>query len=222
MKPDAKQMKVLQDYLQKTMNYRESYEEVYDHIISALETLPQDADFEEAINTIIKNDFGGHDNLLKIEQSIKTAMIAEAKRAYWACLKDILSFPSICYPLILGIILYRVLSTQNISPLALSFAGFAIIFTPPLLSFIRYYSIGYLFGDKGDTIKDESFRYLSYRPMFLFSAVTIYPHIWGITKFSVWDNIYPVATTLCLLIPLIYNMAMFKLYKKEMRLKGDK
>ncbi len=63
MKLDARQDELLKHYLRKVFLYRETYEEVYDHMISALEERPYTVSFQYAVNDIIRRDFGGHNNL---------------------------------------------------------------------------------------------------------------------------------------------------------------
>jgi hypothetical protein len=47
MKPNQNQQLQLQECLGKYLQYRETYAEFYDHIITALEAKPADAQFEE-------------------------------------------------------------------------------------------------------------------------------------------------------------------------------
>jgi len=71
MTPDARQDELLKRYLRKVFFYRETYEEVYDHMLSALQVQPAGIPFEAAVNNIICNDFGGHNNLLVMERNCK-------------------------------------------------------------------------------------------------------------------------------------------------------
>jgi len=64
--------RLLRRYLNNTMQYRETQQEVYDHIVSALESRKQlPEDFGEAVTNIIREDFGGQAKLAKLEKTAR-------------------------------------------------------------------------------------------------------------------------------------------------------
>ncbi len=68
MKLTEQQLQVLQITLSGYIKYKETYEEVYDHVLTALENDDNNKPLEEAINTILLNDFGGLAGLRLIER----------------------------------------------------------------------------------------------------------------------------------------------------------
>ncbi len=106
MKPSEQQLKVLQAYLYKTLSYRETYEEIYDHILSAVEFQPGNISFEDAVNNIIRNDFGSPENLLKIEKDIKNALVKDAVRKYFTYLSACFKFPGMLYTVMGALLTY--------------------------------------------------------------------------------------------------------------------
>jgi hypothetical protein len=71
MKLTEQEDQFLKQYLSKVLKYRETYDELYDHIITALSHRATITSFEETIADIISDDFGGPGNLLKLEKASK-------------------------------------------------------------------------------------------------------------------------------------------------------
>jgi hypothetical protein len=68
MKPNIEQEKIIGQVLRGALKFKDTYDEVYDHILSALDTLPGDVHFTDALYDIMANDFGGVKGLKKIER----------------------------------------------------------------------------------------------------------------------------------------------------------
>jgi hypothetical protein len=95
MKPDQKQQLQLQDYLGKNLRYRETYAEFYDHILSALEAMPNDGSFDEVSHKIIEENFGGITGMRLIEQKYQRSVFTEMQKKYFSYAKENLKFPLI-------------------------------------------------------------------------------------------------------------------------------
>jgi hypothetical protein len=68
MKPNIEQEKIIEHALRSALKFKDTYDEVYDHILSAFNALPGDVDFTDTLYGIIANDFGGVKGLKKIER----------------------------------------------------------------------------------------------------------------------------------------------------------
>jgi hypothetical protein len=86
MKPTPNQKQYLKDYLYETVEYREVYEEVYDHILTALESVPDGALFIDAAYDIMENDLGGKAGIIKMQAKYKKIAIREFIGDYFDCL----------------------------------------------------------------------------------------------------------------------------------------
>jgi len=90
MKLTEQQDIYLKEYLRKALKYRETYNEVYDHMLTALTNKTGDAPFEQIVDEIIRYDFGGRDSLAMLEVAAKKS---NSKA-------DIASFRSLFYQLL--------------------------------------------------------------------------------------------------------------------------
>ena len=83
MKPTPSQQVLIRQQLRSLLKYRDTYDEVYDHILSSLETLPQDIDIDDALNNIVESELGGTKGLKKIEAKYRGLAIKQFIKDYF-------------------------------------------------------------------------------------------------------------------------------------------
>ena len=135
MKPTEEQIKGLQAYLRKTLHYKESYEEVFDHIISALADKPAGVNFQQTVNDIIRADFGSHKNLLQVEEGIGAAITADTYKRFHSYITDLIRLPTIFYLAGAAFAIYWLYTFVNFSPLGLKVSVFVVILSPVNVSY---------------------------------------------------------------------------------------
>ena len=167
MKPDARQDELLKHYLRKAFLYRETYEEIYDHIISALAAKPA-ASFQSAVNDIIRDDFGGHDQLIKLERNCKKAMEKDLRRKQFNYFISFFKFPQVLYVLLSALIVYLLLSKSMLSDQTIKWMFWGMTLLPYFVIPLRYYITGYVFGDTKRSIRDSMMGNLSIFPLRVF------------------------------------------------------
>ena len=222
MKPTQQQLKVLQDYLQNTLTYRESYEEIYDHILSALEHRPEGMNFQDTINAIIVDDFGGHKNLLKVEKAQKDALVSDMYKKYRGYFTSYFKTSNLFYVILGWAITYFYLISVSISATILVVMFSIMIITPYVICLLRYYTMGYTLGTKQKSAKDRSFETIASIPIRLFvilNAVAVWSGTGFYGFFTKADN-YVLVTSF--LLAILFNMALYKLYKGEFNIVAAK
>ncbi|MGF7079911.1 hypothetical protein [Mucilaginibacter sp. UYCu711] len=91
MKPNQEQQNFIKAQLQSITYVQETYEELYDHVLTALEGVPDDAPFFDAVNNIIENDLGGAKAIKSIEAKYLKIAIKEYIFDYFRCLGQCLT-----------------------------------------------------------------------------------------------------------------------------------
>jgi ABC-type multidrug transport system fused ATPase/permease subunit len=162
MKPNQQQKQWLQDYLYQVMAYRETYEEVYDHILTALEEKPEQQFFERTVSEIITDDFGGHNSLLEMEENCKNAVGREVISHYWNYFGAFLKSSLVILTAVIASVIYYVAS--HISFISMAVIYFIIFYMPVFLLAIRGFRIGYKFANTKTTMWDNVFRKVVYKP----------------------------------------------------------
>ena len=217
MKPTAEQDILLKKYLREVLRYRETYEEVYDHVLTALERDVYTGTLEEAVNQILREDFGGYDQLQQMESKAKKSAIAESNTTYIRFYFSYFNWPKLPYTLLFGLILYFSLSQISLSPAICLGVIMLAMLSPAVLAWRRNYRIGYLFTDIKKSIRDDVFVSISSIPNRLFVFLGI-----GVTiQIGSGKNIliYATPTVLTILYTLltIYILSLIKLYRHEFK-----
>ncbi|WP_374950608.1 hypothetical protein [Mucilaginibacter sp.] len=214
MKPTAQQIKTLQDYLHQTLVYREAYEEIYDHILTALEHQPDNIPFQEAINNIIRVDFGDPKNLLKVEKSIKTALVNDAIRKYLGYVKSYFAPPGLWFTVVGALAAYYFFVNAKVSPgVVMLIFGFIAI-CPSVIWLLRLYNTGYILDTTRKSAKDKLFETFTGIPV----RVLLVPLLFtSITNYTLWQVNNNYLITLFFVIGVIYNLSLYKLYKEEFK-----
>ncbi|MES2484544.1 MAG: hypothetical protein V4581_01150 [Bacteroidota bacterium] len=77
MKPNAEQQQFIVKRLRDTLTVRETYNEVYDHILCALEEMPDEIPFDAAMQQIWEHDLGGKKGIRAMQTRYNRAMVKE-------------------------------------------------------------------------------------------------------------------------------------------------
>ncbi|MBK0378144.1 hypothetical protein [Mucilaginibacter segetis] len=214
MKPDKKQLKFLQDYLQRKLTYRETFEEIYDHILSAIEQLPQQIQFEVAVNKILQTDFGGYDNLGKVEMASKKALVKESFKKFTVLFTAYFKFPYVLYTGGFFVLVYYLASHVKLEPMLLEGIFALSIVFPGIVTLIRLYYTGYTFLSTKKSARDRLFNNLGGIPVRIFVLINLF--IFG-TPLG-WIATGAIGISILLTLALVYNFAFYKLYKAEFKM----
>nr|WP_067058207.1 hypothetical protein [Mucilaginibacter sp. L294] len=214
MKPTEQQLKVVQDYLHKTLTYRETYEEIYDHILSAVEHQPNNILFEDAINNIIRNDFGSHENLLKIEKANKNALVKETINTYLQYFWYYFKLPGLLYTLLVALLAYYFFSQVKLQPIAVAGVFALVVAYPGVIWFLRLYYTGYILDTTQKSAKDKLFESLAGLPI----RICLVPlMVINLFDYKIWDSHNYYLITIFFVLGIFYNVALYKLYKREFK-----
>ena len=172
MKPDEQQKQWLRGYLREVLTYRETNEEVYDHVLTALGNKPLDRFFETTIMAIIEEDFGGSNGLLKLEENFERGFSAEINKRYNSYFnRKVITVPRLVYLPALAFII-----SQFVVPYYLHPTGARVLFfyinavvvftwvTPFGLFALSGLKVGFMFKSAKSSAKDNAFRKIAIRP----------------------------------------------------------
>ncbi|MES2376152.1 MAG: hypothetical protein V4553_06230 [Bacteroidota bacterium] len=159
MKPTKQEKQWLKDYLYQTMEYRETYEEVYDHILLALENEPRPEFFEGSVMKIITDDFGSNNALYELERSCKYTAERDSIQQYVSLMKLWVTPKLILFT---GLIFCSLCSVEFKFPILLSMLFFQLSLVPFLLFLIRKVIIFFKRSYKKASLKDEISKEITY------------------------------------------------------------
>jgi hypothetical protein len=107
MKPNTEQLESIKNILGSVTNYRETYTELYDHILTALEVLPNNDSFPCALHRIIEIELGGKRGIAKIEATYKKIATKEVFKRYLAYFVGYLLSPFLLVAIALTVLAYK-------------------------------------------------------------------------------------------------------------------
>ena len=217
MKPTPQQERSLKKYLRNTLAYRETYEEVYDHIISSLALQSGNKSFEEAVNQIVNSDFGGAKALVLMENNRAKLTEITIKKQYRKCCLNYLKFPFIFYVAAFSFACYYLISQIKLTALTLAYLFGPLVLIPFALQWIRYYKTGVIFGDTKASLNDRVFLKLSGLPLRFFWTVILGLLLLNRQLHLQIDLITPFFVSAALTVTVIFTVSLFKLSNQEFK-----
>jgi len=162
MKPNPEQKLWLKNYLRKVMVYRETYEEVYDHMLLAIENHPEQQYFATTVLDILDNDFGGSNGLLALEENCRQTVEATAQAQFRDNFKRWFVSPLLVVTAAMFMGLFYLQLPDVKTEGALFFFFLFLLVLPAILTAVRGFRLGYKYVEKKTSIKDEVFRRLAF------------------------------------------------------------
>ena len=214
MKLTEDQLVVLKNMLEDRINYRETYEEVYDHVLTALEQVDADITLGQAINTIMLNDFGGFKGLKKIERKRRWMVGRQIAKNQLIYFIDNFKLPFLPLTVIIYTLMYYCVVKLKFVP-----QTWIALLTVALIGFLframRYYKTGYSSKNIKRSINDLPFKIISYFPyyiLFLCNVALSNRH-----HFYSWFNLSPLVLTFIFTAYFIYTISFFRLSRDEFK-----
>lgn len=226
MTPTPEQKQWLKEYLYEALSYRETYDEVYDHILLALENKPAQEFFESNVYQIIDEDFGGSINMLNMEVDCKTVTDKEVKTQYWRTFISWFTTPLVAYTAAIFVFLFLISGIKSFA-VAIGMTviiGLIGLVLPIILISIRSFRIGRKYGDTKASIRDSAFRWLIYG-FFLVSWFILGPAFKFLTFLLMHLFTHPPLNfyisralgTMSSMIIIIHFFTLVKLYRDEFK-----
>jgi hypothetical protein len=226
MKPTQHEKELLRDYLYKVLKYRETFEEIYDHTLMALENKTRHQFFETTLVEVLDGEFGGINGLVEIEKNCKEATIKDAvkhKQTYWS---EFLTISGIIFVISLFTGIFYMARIKFFEPILL----LSIILFPIVMLATRGFRAGFIFDNNKESTRDGFFRKMAYGPLKLvFICSVLNGFLAGITKISNFIafklyslfNVYFMIThyldLIILLIGILHIIVFVKLYRDEFK-----
>jgi hypothetical protein len=163
----------LKDYLNQVMEYRETFEEVYDHILLSLNHEPEEQHFETAVSNIIERDFGGYNGLLAHEMQCRYAAEETAKAQHWSYFKQWFSSRYAIISLAAFALLFWLQHYKYVFRW-MPVLFFLLFFAPLCIAAKQWINANYINNTNKQSIKDEVSSNITFKIYFnLFKLIII-------------------------------------------------
>ncbi len=220
MKLTEEELNFLKYTLRVRITYKEIYDEVYDHVLTALEHRDDKLSFTQAFDSILINDFGRFAGLRLIE-----------KKRSWAVARQVLvkqlnyfikhfMFPLLPLTVVIYGLIYYLVFNLNFS-VNHFFFEIGTILISVLCSRFRMYRTDYIFKNKR-SIKEFPFFIITFAPLliviiFNILIMTIYSTFFDQYGFFEWYVIPPIFYSLLITLYIVYIISFIKLHLDEFK-----
>src|SRR4051812_40527688 len=107
MKLNEEQLANLQQELNHAVKYKETYDELYDHILTEIGTYDAQQPYTPAmVKQIIDNNFGGYEALKQTEKDRVKLVTAAMRKKHWQHMMEFFNFPVAAFTLAITIAAY--------------------------------------------------------------------------------------------------------------------
>ncbi|MDB5002346.1 MAG: hypothetical protein JWQ34_571 [Mucilaginibacter sp.] len=171
MKPNREQQEFIKAKLNGILRYRETYAEVYDHILLALAQQADYQDFETLVNNIIEQDFGGDFKLRQMEDKCRVAAIKKVKKQYRQSFMRWFKSVPLLVSVAATFLLLNYIALQSLLVMEVFFG--LIILIPEIIFIAKRIKTGYLFGDTKASLRDAILKKMTYGSVFIYVWLAI-------------------------------------------------
>jgi len=205
MKPNDEQVLAIRLYLRDHLKYSETKDEMFDHILTALEYAPLELSFGEAMNGVIK-DIGGLKGIAKIERAAKMAAIRAMLTEYLGTLKQVCRSSFIIAIAAIAITAYYLLNRFELRPFAFWLSLTAIMNIPSFAIKRNIFRAPNLVNVKNDAFK--TIYAASYAGIMLLLILVM-----------CFSSVMLIIYTGAFSIVSIHGAVLYKLTRKELKVK---
>nr|MBC7613246.1 hypothetical protein [Pseudopedobacter sp.] len=206
----------------ENVKYCETYYEVLDHVISALESDNDESiNFHEKLNRIWDKDFGGYENLPVLEKEREKEVNKRIVRRHWNYFIDYFKFPLVIGTTTFIIAVYFL--ANFISRNILISSLFLTAFLPFLLYVFSYFRLK-KFNLIKPSIKDKKFNSFGCQTYGVLNLVMFLPAAFTDNEPSqvLRTATYLPVVILLIIVFSIYSLSYFRLYKETFKMELSK
>lgn len=208
MKLTEQQLSAIQQKLTCTVKYKETYDELYDHVISTIENL--DGEYTDTtIDEVIEHDFGSYDNLNNIERSSTKLAGKAMQKKHWQNITYFLNWPAVLFTIALIIAGYYICINPANRKTLIGFTILCAILPISYLLLTKLYAKyrAWYFND---------YRKASIKDGYIYNAAILSNSVINILMFAINKTIL-LAGPISLLVFVMYTiyvLSFFKLYRQ--------
>nr|MBC7613245.1 hypothetical protein [Pseudopedobacter sp.] len=224
MKPNQNEKAWLDKLVYQNVKYNETYYEVIDHVISALENeKDENITFHQKLNQIWDEDFGGYENLPFLEKQREKEVNKQIAKRRLEIFKSYFKLPLIIGTFTFSIAFYFV-SYYFFSNTTLFFILIFSFAAPSLISWVMYWKTKQYNFIK-PSIKNKKItrsRDLAYRIIYLPIAFSFaFLHVFYNFSIKI-DQIFSPLFVILITIFILHNSSYFRLYKETFKMELSK
>lgn len=220
MKLKPEQITELKALVSDMVDYHETYQELYDHILTALEKKDQNIEFLDAVDAIVDEDFGSYECLFKTEDErlkiVSGQIIKQQQRNFIGYLK----LPMIILTVAIGVFFYFATNRfLELRPLQIALMITAIL--PLLIIWVGKMMLAFKdCEERKRSVRDVQIQKLAYlsfcvMQMLISASRWFFKDIDGLSTFM---QLHSAVIATLFTVYVVYVLSFFKLYRQEFKM----
>ncbi|WP_448703020.1 hypothetical protein ACFGVR_11770 [Mucilaginibacter sp. AW1-3] len=213
MKLNEEQLADLQRELNYAVKYRETYDELYDHVLTGIEAYDgQPADPTLMAKQIIKNEFGGYEALKRMEEDRVKLVNRAMRKKHGQNMREFFNFPMAVLTIAVTVAAYFIARTPHGREALLIFTMFSAI-TPIMFLFYKKAAKRYR------EWHTDNYQKQSLKDNYIFIAAILANSMFNVLNMSLKHLPINAPLAMCIFVLyMVYVLSFFKLYRQEFRM----
>jgi len=218
MKVTHEDQEYLRSLLWLNVKYQETYNEVYDHVLTAIEEQPDtNVSKPQAFDAIINSDFGGIGTLAQLEAERAKIVSSNIRKKQWQYQLSYFKLPLLLFTVLLAGSMYYaadVISRKTILIIVLS-VGFSPTIIVALRGMIRFFNRKH----QKPSIKDKVIEQIGCLSMSLFNLFIFLPPLFvSDDNYKFFKQAHASLIAVTALFFFIYSLSFIRLYRDEFKM----
>jgi hypothetical protein len=217
MKLNKEQCSIVSDRVWGIVKYRETYEEVYDHILTAIE---QHYDGKKSVydltEQLINQEFGSSEGIKQLEAEREKIIKSAINKKQWKYVLNHFRFPLIAFTLILAVASYFFIDTY-ISRKALFLIVFIVALVPFLACCSRWLKQGIGHKKTKRSVKDNVILNNSYFALNFINVINFVPALFmPDDDYKLFHSAHASVLAVIVVFYVVYTLSFIRMYREEM------
>jgi hypothetical protein len=226
MKLTAEQQDNISVLVNNEVKYQETYLEMYDHVLSALEARDTIPDLQRAYREVLEEDFGGHGGLMELEYMQNRMLREEMEEKRDLYFAEFFKWPGIFIPVTIAVICYYGIINFKLFAPCLFLATLLTIVLPFVFIALGNMFIQFKKHEGKKSIKNNGARAMALRIFWYYVGICVVGNIVKIIFFYIikFDRSTMLAINkgfifIVFLYTFLYAIAAFRAYTEEFKMR---
>ncbi|WP_158824882.1 hypothetical protein [Mucilaginibacter lacusdianchii] len=207
----------IREVLWHNTKYRETFEEIYDHIITSIEHEPEGTrEPHEVAQDIISNEFGGWEKLKELEKLRQTEVSSHIRAKQWQYFKEYFKAPLIVFTLLSAAVVYYMASHVTRKPL---FIIIYIMAMAPVGLWVKVAPFNPFSKKHKPSVKQGIAQSLCTIGMSIFNCLVFLPSVMmNDDQYKFFNQMHISVLTVIAVLYIVLGLSIVKVFKEDLKI----
>jgi hypothetical protein len=209
------QQESIREVLWHNLKFKETFDELYDHILTTIEHAETSEKLPHEIATeIVKNEFGGWEKLKELELSRQKQIQRYLRNKLWNLTKGYFRFPLILFTLLASGAFYYAADHLPRKVMMLVLMGTVIM---PFVMWCRIAPKNRWSKKYKASIKERGAEHIGSLGFGMFNCLMFVPQLFTGENYMVFNNIHASVLALAAVVYTVYSLSAIRLFQEDLK-----